>query len=261
MLPPIELGPIHVAAGEPTVYRSKIPWQREASDEEAAFDLLLRGVPAQALEGFSGVVWNGVSRLEASAVAEDVAGGSLVRVQATCRPGVTAFLLSPALITQPLALSREVCSRPPVAFEARFFPRTEVRGRLRMPKAADPPETVFIRAAQCAESRNRPAVLVGSYPVAVSAEGRWSVGLPAGCLDVTLQTAAFAPVTWPALALEPAKVLDVGDVELTAGAALLVRAVDLASSSPLPGATLGVHAVAALPRTVQALLSGDAPLP
>ncbi len=199
--------------------------------------------------------WHGDKVEEGSVTWRKASAGGLFLV-AGCRPGLTLVLQSAERVSSPVVIGPEDCAKGRT-LRITLHAAAELKGVMQPPTGSPRPQRARLRAALCAE---RPQLLgkpAGEYPFLVAADGRWSVKVPAPCLDATLLAGDFAPHTWPGVKVERGKSLDLGTQSLTWGAALLARLVSDADSLPVEGARAEVVREAELGKTVAATFSGQ----
>jgi hypothetical protein len=89
--------------------------------------------------------------------------------------------------------------------------------------------------------------------------GTVKLAVPAGCLDVTLVTKHFAPISWWGLKTVAGKTKVLGEARLRTGASLLIRTVDADDGWTLPGAEISLVDAGHARAAIRAALKGAFP--
>ncbi|NOZ79782.1 MAG: carboxypeptidase regulatory-like domain-containing protein [Acidobacteria bacterium] len=176
---------------------------------------------------------------------------------ACASPG--AYLLrSRSLVSLPFGVDRDVCRRGTVT--VRLFPRATLRVHLTAPGSAKLPHAAILELSHCPKGLTvQPVAHTAGRPLPIPASGTIEATVPSGCLDITLVTKRFAPISWWGLKLSPGKVADLGVARLKTGASLLVRTIDADDGWALPGARVELVDAGHVRAAIRAALRGALP--
>jgi hypothetical protein len=99
-----------------------------------------------------------------------------------------------------------------------FWPLGTISGRVQVrQKEIAPPKAVIVKTVAAPAVFNRPAMPPGVLTCPVDKEGRWNCSLPAATFDLVVTAEGFTPHYRWAIAVPPAKSLDLGSFQFERG--------------------------------------------
>ena len=164
-------------------------------------------------------LWRQAPGREAQSVSVRLVPGDqpeAVTVRYECVPG-EYFVRTATLVSRPFRVDANRCGSPR---DVVLFAAATLRGRIAAPQDVPAIPVIAVAMRACAD-RTRGDDL-GQYRFRATADGLFSVPVPAGCLSSSLRAAALAPVPIPRLELKPGDVHDLGVITLKHGATLTV---------------------------------------
>jgi len=225
----------------------------------AARPLRLSLVPPPATGSLAGLKAFQLSLHGGRIVTLETGGGPRSWVLPTaCRQLGTYQLSSRSLVSLPFVVTPTECRRGEIRVP--LFLRADIRLRAKAPAGARLPKEAIIELSPCPKGLLPKAAPRGArLPLALPDSGEIRVPAPAGCLDVTLVTKTFAPVSWWGVGVAAGKTTDLGVASLKKGASLLVRTIDADDGWPLPGARVVVVDAGHVRAATRAALNGHFP--
>lgn len=262
---PWRLGVTRVEEGQETLFQAQIPVLRGGSTEpvrthpqgsESPPDLrlLLRDLEIEQPRQLRVFAWQGDAAKPIEAEPLVASGGTVVRFPEGCVPGYTYLVSTSDWISRLLRVDEADCRETSVAVE--MVPAARLEGALEAAVGHPLPETGKVVLRSCSGTSGQSVAFLGKLPLNIDDKGRWSVPVPAGCLETTLEVPPFAAVTWPGISVEAGEKLDLGTTALERGAAILVQIQAAETGRPLPGARVEVVPAAELTRVATALVQG-----
>ncbi|HPW56318.1 MAG: carboxypeptidase regulatory-like domain-containing protein [Thermoanaerobaculaceae bacterium] len=257
-LPVVDLGDVDVSAGMAVRFERCVGCSEQASKPGQSADLWLspRGSWPDEVGELAAVSWLGdrPSRLEAAVSwrGEEL----LVSVPGGCRPGSTLVVGGRGFVLTPIEVGEGTCSAGVRPLAVEILKAAALRGKFAPPGTSAMPRFGKLVVAKCVGPRERQQPPIGTFPFAIAENGAFAVDAPAGCADLTIEAAPFAPTTFPAFPLAEDRANDLGLVTLTEGAAFLARVVDGRDGRAIPGAAVSVLKADQLASAARASLAG-----
>jgi hypothetical protein len=168
--------------------------------------------------------WRDGVRSDVAATPQQVSGGVLLTMSASCVAGTIVMVESSKEIGT--ALLERGCEEP---VRVRLTERASVAARISVPRGTRPPRSGSLRLAKCAADAASVEI-----PFAIS-DSRMRTSVPAGCGEMTLHAAGFVPVRLSSQALKVGDSRDLGTVTLPEGAAAVLRVRAGSDAVPLEG--------------------------
>ncbi|NOZ78054.1 MAG: carboxypeptidase regulatory-like domain-containing protein [Acidobacteria bacterium] len=226
-----------------------------AAARRTAPGLVLSIVPPAGAGRLTVLRWTG-TRYEPAAVRTASQGGASLVVPGGCVKDAVFVVETGSRVSRPVRPDTGRCSSP---IAVKLLPRANVTFDAVAASGGRVPRTAVLRFAPCPAPGSVNAPAAARLPVALSPAGAVKAVIPAGCTDLSLLTAAFAPHSWWGLDLPAGKVTRLGTVRLRSGASLLVHTADADDGLPLAGVTVSLVSAAHAARAIHAALGGHAP--
>jgi hypothetical protein len=164
--------------------------------------------------------FDGVAIAPVTASSTAVAGGTLWKVPAGCHAGWLYWLQGASQVSTPVAVRAGGCAK---SLPLQLFSAAEIHGQMIAPAGAGLPAIGSVAAARCARRTGESGEPAGSFPIAVGKDGRWSAEIPAGCVDLAIETGDFSVTAYRSLHAEAGSRSDLGAQNLTFGGSLRAR--------------------------------------
>lgn len=252
---PLELASVTLGSGERKSLRIAIPMASGVAAQQSAVDDLRILLPSggSSLGDLVATRWRGAESVRVPLKRSVVSGGAIVILHGGCSPGASYLLSSAREIVLPVDTREEDCTRP---IRRSLLPSGELVGSVDVPSGSLRPQHARLRVDRCAVAQEALGQPLGTFPIAVAANGAWSLRLPAGCLEAWFETSKFAPEHFHHFDLIAGERRDLGQQHLQHGSALLTRVVDAGTSEAAKGARAELLREADLGRAVRATSAG-----
>ena len=222
--------------------------------------LRLRVVPPpRAGRALAGLRALHVTMTGASPAPMQVGSGSMARLlSGACASPGTYLLSSASLVSCPFRVTQDVCRG--AALTVHLFPRATIQIHVRPAAGTKLPKAAMLKLAACPKGLVAHATAHAAWlPLPIPGSRTVRAVVPSGCLDLSLVTKRFAPVSWWGLKAVAGKTKDLGTAQLKTGASLLVQTIDADDRWPLAGARVSLVDAGHVKPAIRAALKGTFP--
>jgi hypothetical protein len=183
--------------------------------------------------------------------------GVTLDVSSSCAPGDTFVVETGRLVSAPMVMSAEDCTRSRVIKTVDLFFKGQIGGMIANWRASR--GKPFIDVQRSGVGVSFTGGVVYTYPVFPDSNNRWTQSVPADCVQVRIRAEGRAAFTIPPFTVGFDESVDIGRIQLGDAAIIRVRVVTPDEHLPVSQATAFLIPAHALDESVKALVNGDAP--
>ncbi len=232
-LRPYRLITVELMPGTSEILQLQVPHSRRTTPKSDLNIRIPRGLEVD--EQVTLDLWHYEELTTITALTVQQGQDAVVTVEEVCESGAVFVLRTASRISRAIRIEDSCFLEVPLEEAA------NLQARLAVPQGHVLPRAVTLSLVPCQQGFSESESL-GPFPVRVHPRnGTWTAMAPAGCNRGLVRSRQFAPASWSAISLKPGGVYDLGTLQLTLGAALLVRVSDEENAS-LQGATVKVIA-------------------
>jgi len=220
---PVEVGEVILGPGDDRTVPIVLP--PEATSEHPPAGTLRVLIPKAEVmpESLRVSQWRDGVRSKLDATHRQVSDGTLLPMPASCVAGSVVMIESSTALGT--AILERICDDP---VRIPLVDRATVTTRIAVPRGSQTPRSGSLRFTKCVDAAPM------EVPFAIS-ESRMRTSVPAGCSEMTLRVAGFAPVRLSPQPLKADESRDLGTIALLEGAAAVFRVRAGRDAIPLEG--------------------------